>query len=87
MLPAILNAAKRRCNTIITQCKGAGATAAQITGNYDLAIDKDCIAYEKGLVKMNDTLVSNVRSASLEELSEVVGEARARKIIDYFAED
>lgn len=31
--------------------------------------------------------VSNVRSASLEELAEVVGEARARKIIDYFAED
>ena len=31
--------------------------------------------------------VANVRSASLEELAEVVGEARARKIIDYFAED
>ena len=30
--------------------------------------------------------VANVRSASLEELSEVVGEARACKIIDYFAE-
>lgn len=30
--------------------------------------------------------VSKVREASLEELSEVVGEARARKIIDYFAE-
>lgn len=31
--------------------------------------------------------VANVRSASLKELAEVVGEARARKIIDYFAED
>ncbi len=30
--------------------------------------------------------VSNVRNASLEELSKVVGEARARKIIDYFGE-
>ena len=30
--------------------------------------------------------VSKVREASLEELSEVVGEARARKIINYFAE-
>ncbi len=30
--------------------------------------------------------VANVRSASLEELSKVVGEARARKIIDYFGE-
>lgn len=31
--------------------------------------------------------VSSVREASIEELAEVVGEARARKIIDYFAED
>ena len=30
--------------------------------------------------------VTNVRNASLEELSEVVGEARARKIIEYFAQ-
>ena len=49
----------------MTQCKDAGATSNQITGNYDLAIDKDCIAYENGLKKMNDTLVSNVRSAEL----------------------
>ena len=59
----LYNAAKRRCNTILNQCKEAGATSNQITGNYDLAIDKDCIAYEKGLRKMNETLVSNVRSA------------------------
>lgn len=61
----LYNAAKRRCNSVITQCKEVGATAQQITGNYDLAIDKDCIAYEQGLVKMNETLVSNVRSANL----------------------
>ena len=60
----LYNAAKKRCNTIITQCKEVGATAQQITGNYDLAIDKDCIAYEQGLTKMNETLVSNVRSAT-----------------------
>ncbi|MBQ8686822.1 MAG: hypothetical protein IJ517_03625, partial [Alphaproteobacteria bacterium] len=60
----LYNAAKRRCNTILNQCKGAGATPSQITGNYDLAIDKDCIAYEQGLTKMNETLVSNVRSAN-----------------------
>ncbi len=59
----LYNAAKRRCNTILTQCKEVGATSQQITGNYDLAIDKDCIAYEQGLTKMNETLVSNVRSA------------------------
>lgn len=61
----LYNAAKRRCNTVLTQCKNAGATQAQITANYDLAIDRDCIAYEQGLNKMNETLVSNVRSANL----------------------
>ncbi len=60
----LYSAAKRRCTTVLNQCKGAGATTSQITGNYDLAIDKDCIAYEQGLVKMNETLVSNVRSAN-----------------------
>ncbi|MBQ7127590.1 MAG: hypothetical protein IJO18_01250, partial [Alphaproteobacteria bacterium] len=61
----LYNAARNRCSTILNQCRGAGATPKQITGNYDLAIDKDCIAYEKGLKKMNETLVSNVRSAEL----------------------
>lgn len=60
----LYNAAKKRCSTILTQCKSAGATPNQITGNYDLAIDKDCVAYEKGLRKMNETLVANVRSAN-----------------------
>lgn len=60
----LYNAAKKRCNTVLNQCKSAGATPQQITGNYDLAIDKDCIAYEQGLSKMNETLVSNVRSAN-----------------------
>ena len=60
----LYNAAKKRCNTLLTQCKSAGATPGQITGNYDLAIDKDCVAYENGLKKMNETLVSNVRSAN-----------------------
>ncbi|MBQ8255732.1 MAG: hypothetical protein IJY99_02080 [Alphaproteobacteria bacterium] len=60
----LYNAAKKRCNSVLTQCKEAGATSEQITGNYDLAIDKDCIAYEKGLTKMNETLISNVRSAN-----------------------
>ena len=61
----LYNAAKKRCNSVLNQCKQAGATINQITGNYDLAIDKDCIAYEQGLTKMNETLVGNVRSANL----------------------
>ena len=60
----LYNAAKKRCATVINQCKEVGATSQQITGNYDLAIDKDCIAYEQGLTKMNETLLSNVRSAT-----------------------
>lgn len=60
----LYNAAKKRCKTVLNQCKEAGSTVSQITGNYDLAIDKDCIAYEKGLVKMNETLLSNVGSAN-----------------------
>ena len=60
----LYNAAKKRCNTVLSQCTEVGATSKQITGNYDLAIDKDCIAYEQGLRKMNETLVSNVRSAN-----------------------
>jgi hypothetical protein len=50
---------------VLNQCKQAGGTVNQITGNYDLLIDKDCIAYEQGLSKMNDSLLSNVRSANL----------------------
>ena len=57
--------ATKRCKSVLTNCKDAGGTEAQITGNYDLAIDKDCIAYEQGLDKLNKTLVSNVRSANL----------------------
>ncbi len=62
---ALYNAAKKRCKTILNNCVDVGATSTQITGNYDLAIDKDCIAYEQGLKKMNETLQSNVRSAGL----------------------
>ena len=40
---ALYNAAKKRCSAVLNQCKDAGATTSQITGNYDLAIDKDCI--------------------------------------------
>jgi len=60
----LYKAAKKRCAMVLNQCKEVGATADQITGNYDVAIDKDCIAYEQGLIKMNDTLLANVRSAN-----------------------
>lgn len=61
----LYNEATKRCKAVLNSCKEAGGTETQITGNYDLAIDKDCIAYEQGLTKMNQTLLSNVRSANL----------------------
>ena len=57
--------ATKRCKTVLNQCKDAGATEAQISGNYDLAISKDCAAYEQGLNNLNQKLLSNVRSANL----------------------
>lgn len=61
----LYNEAAKRCKSVLTSCKEAGGTESQITGNYDLAIDKDCIAYQAGLDKLNKTLVSNVHSANL----------------------
>ncbi len=61
---SLYDVAVKRCKTILNNCENVGATSDQITGNYDLAIDKDCIAYEQGLKKMNEKLLSNVRSAN-----------------------
>ncbi|MCL2749089.1 MAG: hypothetical protein FWE50_03370 [Alphaproteobacteria bacterium] len=60
----LYNAAKKRCQNVLNSCKTRGANVSQVTGRYDMEIDKDCIAYEKGLEKMNQTLKSNVRSAT-----------------------
>ena len=62
---ALYSEAKKRCKTVLNRCKDAGGTEEQISGNYDLAIDKDCVAYEQGLTKLNETLKNNVRSANL----------------------
>lgn len=60
----LLNAAQKRCQSVLTSCKAKGANVNQITGRYEIEIDKDCITYEKGLDKMNQTLRTNVRSAT-----------------------
>lgn len=61
----LYNEAVKRCKNILNACEDAGGSPSLISGNYDLAIDKDCAAYEQGLDKLNKTLVSNVRSANL----------------------
>ena len=62
---ALYKEAQKRCKTVLNRCKDAGGSENQISGNYDLAIAKDCIAYEQGLEKLNQTLKNNVRSANL----------------------
>jgi hypothetical protein len=48
----------------MNSCKAKGADLTQVQGRYEIAIDKDCITYEKGLEKMNQTLRTNIRSAT-----------------------
>jgi len=62
---ALYNEAKKHCKTILNNCKDAGGNESQISANYDLAVAKDCAAYEQGLEKLNQKLVNNVRSANL----------------------
>ncbi|MCL1891838.1 MAG: hypothetical protein FWF97_00885 [Alphaproteobacteria bacterium] len=74
--------AQKRCAPVINACKAKGANTGQVTGRYDVEIDKDCIAYEKGLEKMNDTLKSNVRSAT-----QMLQKARLAVLQDHNAYD
>ena len=60
----LYNAAKKRCQNVLNNCKARGANISNVTGRYEMEIDKDCVAYEKGLEKMNQTVKTNVRSAT-----------------------
>jgi len=60
----LYNAAKRRCDNVLNACRRAGANVAQITGRYEIEIDRDCVAYEQGLERMNQTLRENIRAAT-----------------------
>ncbi|MCL1902692.1 MAG: hypothetical protein FWG18_03655, partial [Alphaproteobacteria bacterium] len=59
----LYNAAKNRCKNVLNDCKAQGANTTQITARYDMEIDRDCIAFEQGLERMNNTLRTNVRAA------------------------
>jgi len=63
--PQLFSAAKNKCAKVLDACRKSGADVSQVTSNYDLLIDKDCLAYEQGLTKMNDTLKTNVRAATV----------------------
>ncbi|MDR1696750.1 MAG: hypothetical protein LBR41_00830 [Rickettsiales bacterium] len=60
----LFRAAAARCKIVLNNCQQAGANTATVTARYDMEIDKDCIGYEKGLDKMNQTLRTNVRAAT-----------------------
>ena len=60
----LFTAAKNKCARVLDACKRNGADVSQITGRYELDIDKDCIGYEQGLNKMNQTVRTNVRAAT-----------------------
>ena len=61
----LYSAAKGKCANVLNTCVKAGASSSLITGQYDMMIDKDCNTYVAGLDKMNQTLKTNVRSATL----------------------
>lgn len=60
----LYNEAVKRCKYIINDCKSAGRLETQFAENYDLLIENDCIAYEQGLKKLNQALLSNINSAN-----------------------
>ncbi|MDR2685279.1 MAG: hypothetical protein LBB23_00710 [Rickettsiales bacterium] len=61
---SLKNAAAKKCQNIVNDCKKEGVKADQLTANYDLKIDKSCLEYEKTLTKMNDSVTNNIRSAN-----------------------
>ena len=62
--PQLFSAAKNKCARVLDACKKNGADTSQILGRYELDIDKDCMGYEQGLNKMNQTVRTNVRAAT-----------------------
>ncbi|MCL2369118.1 MAG: hypothetical protein FWC83_00390, partial [Alphaproteobacteria bacterium] len=59
----LFNQAQNRCRAILDNCRRAGADMARVEAYYQMAIDRDCIAFETGLERMNNNLRGNVRAA------------------------
>ncbi len=61
---ALFNTATQRCKTaVLNSCVSQGVDSKVITNSYDLAIDKQCVAYERSLNDANAEMRSNVRNA------------------------
>ncbi len=79
---ALYDAAKNHCKHILTQCVESGADAEQITANYDIDIDKDCMSYAATLEKQNENIRTNIRSAETMLQSARTAVAQNKNIYD-----
>ena len=56
--------ATARCKSVVlSECQAQGVDIAVVTNSYDLAIDKQCLVYERSLTDANDQMKSTVRNA------------------------
>ena len=61
---SLFNTATQRCKTaVLNSCTAQGIDANVVVNSYDLAIDKQCIEYERSLNEANDEMRNNVRNA------------------------
>ena len=61
---SLFNTATQRCKTaVLNSCTAQGIDANVVINSYDLAIDKQCIEYERSLNEANDEMRNNVRNA------------------------
>ena len=61
---SLFNTATQRCKTaVLNSCTAQGIDANVVVNSYDLAIDKQCIEYERSLNEANDEMRLNVRNA------------------------
>jgi len=61
----LYNTAKKKCSSILTRCATKKTDQTIISGQYDIEIDKACVAYEAGLKKAAAGVKTNIRSATL----------------------
>ena len=61
---SLFNTATQRCKTaVLNSCVAQGIDANVVINSYDLAIDKQCIEYERSLNEANNDMRNNVRNA------------------------
>ena len=61
---SLYNTATQRCKTsVLNSCVAQGVDSKVITNSYDLAIDKQCVEYERSLNEANTQMRNNIRNA------------------------